>query len=169
MYELDGEPALDLYKKYLGDQAVELPSSAFNFPLSYRTEEMDAGIVRTVVGIDEKQNGVIFAGDVSEGGFARLMKFNFERLVQAANDAARNCLDSERASSTELALVFSCVGRKIVMKQRVEEEVETIRAVLGEKATLAGFYSYGEISPFHHSGICRLHNQTMSITTFFEW
>ena len=68
----------------------------------------------------------------------------------------------------EFALLISCVGRKLVLKQRTEEEVEAVRDVIGPQAAMAGFYSYGELSPFTPGGQCRLHNQTMTITTLSE-
>jgi hypothetical protein len=68
----------------------------------------------------------------------------------------------------DLAILISCVGRKLVLKQRVEEEVESVRNVLGARTVLSGFYSYGEIAPFLPSAKCELHNQTMTITTFAE-
>ena len=54
------------------------------------------------------------------------------------------------------------------VKQRVEEEVEAVRDVLGASVALAGFYSYGEISPFTPGAKCELHNQTMTITALSE-
>ena len=68
-----------------------------------------------------------------------------------------------RAQGPGLALMVSCVGRKVVMGGRVEEEIEAVASVLGDEATLAGFYSYGEISPAHNGAACLLHNQTMTI------
>jgi hypothetical protein len=68
----------------------------------------------------------------------------------------------------DLALLISCVGRKLVLRQRVEEEVEAVRDVVGRDAVMTGFYSYGEIAPFSASARCELHNQTMTITTLSE-
>jgi hypothetical protein len=66
----------------------------------------------------------------------------------------------------ELAILISCVGRKLVLNQRIGEEVEAIRAIYGSKTAITGFYSYGEISPSLSK--CELHNQTMTITTISE-
>ena len=96
------------------------------------------------------------------------MKANFDRLIDGAAGAARTSHQAIGTSSPELAILISCVGRKLVLKQRVEEEVEGVRAVLGSQAALTGFYSYGEISPFTPNAKCELHNQTMTITTFSE-
>jgi hypothetical protein len=118
--------------------------------------------------IDEENQSMTFAGDMPEGGYARLMKANFDRLIDGAGDAAHATSETLGASKPELALLISCVGRKLVLKQRVEEEVEGVRDVLGEDTVLAGFYSYGEICPHGAFTQCELHNQTMTITTFSE-
>lgn len=168
LYELDGQSALDLYRKYLGPYAKNLPTSSFLFPLGLRTTEGEEGVVRTVLTIDEDQEAMIFAGDMPEGHYARLMKANFDRLIGGAELAAEHSSTGLAGDSADFALLISCVGRKIVLKQRIEEELDGVRRVLGDGATLAGFYSYGEISPFSAETTCRLHNQTMTITTFAE-
>ena len=109
-----------------------------------------------------------FAGDLPEGSYARLMKANFERLIDGANDAAGAAYETIGSQPPELALLISCVGRKMVLRQRVEEEVESVRMVVGNETTLSGFYSYGEIAPCAPGASCGLHNQTMTITTFTE-
>jgi hypothetical protein len=168
LFELDGQPALDLYKKYLGDAAAGLPAAGLLFPLSLRGSEHDPGIVRTILSIDEQKGSLVFAGDTPEGTYARFMKANFDRLVDGAAGAARSCVEPLGSTAPDLAVLISCVGRKLVLKQRVDEEVEGVRDVLGDRAVLCGFYSYGEISPVAPTGRCELHNQTMTITTFSE-
>lgn len=168
LYELDGQSALELYKRYLGSHADELPASALLFPLSIRTEGGGPAVVRTILAVDEAEQSMTFAGDVPVGAYARLMKANFDRLIDGATGAARTSHQALRGSAPELAVLISCVGRKLVLKQRVEEEVESVREVLGDGTALAGFYSYGEISPFTPSARCELHNQTMTITTLSE-
>jgi hypothetical protein len=168
LYELDGRSALDLYRKYLGEQAKGLPATGLLFPLSVRTGLGETPVVRSFLAIDEKTKGLIFGADIPEGAYARLMKANFDRLIDGATGAARTSHQAIGSGATELAILISCVGRKLVLKQRIEEEVEAVRDVLGERATLAGFYSYGEISPFTPGAKCELHNQTMTITAFSE-
>jgi hypothetical protein len=167
LYELDGQPALELYKKYLGEYAKDLPASGLLFPLSLRTAAGES-LVRTILGVSETEYSLTFAGDMPQGGRARLMKANFDRLIDGAVGAAQTSYGALGKASPELALLISCVGRKLVLKQRVEEEVEGVRDVLGQETILAGFYSYGEISPFTPSAKCELHNQTMTITTLSE-
>ncbi|HSH02387.1 MAG TPA: FIST N-terminal domain-containing protein [Anaerolineae bacterium] len=168
LYELNGQSALALYKKYLGQYASGLPSTGLLFPLSLRTETNDDGLVRTILAINEEDQSLTFAGDVPEGTYARLMKANFERLVDGAIGAAQTSYQALNGSSPELALLISCVGRKLVLKQRVDDEIEGVRSILGPQPIFTGFYSYGEISPFNPSAKCQLHNQTMTITTLSE-
>lgn len=167
LFELDGKPALELYRSYLGEHAAHLPASGLLFPLNVRGQTSEGAVVRTILGIDEAAGSLTFAGDVPAGSWARLMMANFDRLIDGAGQAARVCATGLRRSP-ELALLISCVGRKLLLQQRIEEEVEAVREVLGPQTLLAGFYSYGEISPFNASARCELHNQTMTITTLSE-
>jgi hypothetical protein len=167
LYELDGRSALDLYKEYLGEHAANLPASGLLFPLALRRQNSQDVVVRTILAVDEKAQSMTFAGDIPEGGLARLMRANFDRLVDGASGAARACHRSV-TDQTDLAILISCVGRKLVLKQRIEEEVEAVVDVLGKGAITTGFYSYGEISPLMPEARCALHNQTMTITTFRE-
>ena len=166
LYEIDNKPALELYKSFLGDQAKGLPASGLLFPLSMRLTENDTPVVRTILAIDEDTQSLTFAGDIPEGAYVKLMKANTDRLINGAEGAAKVSLDGD--AEPELAILISCVGRKLVLKQLIEEEVEAVQEVVGNNVMLCGFYSYGEIAPFMQNAKCELHNQTMTITTFAE-
>ncbi|PZV09239.1 MAG: hypothetical protein DCF22_18830 [Leptolyngbya sp.] len=168
LYELDGQPALELYKKYLGDHAEGLPATGLLFPLSLQTQRGDRRVVRTILSVDEATQSLTFAGDVPNGVTAQLMHSSVDRLIDGAIDAAETSHQGMNNATPELAILISCVGRKLLMRQRIEEEVEGVRDVLGTETVLAGFYSYGEIAPFARGATCELHNQTMTITTFAE-
>lgn len=168
LYEFDGRPALDLYRLYLGEHARGLPATGLLFPLSLRPERGGPGVVRTILAIDEERRSLIFAGDVPEGQLARLMKANFDRLIDGAIGAAGLALEGSGERRPDFALLISCIGRKMILQQRIEEEVEGVREVLGAACALGGFYSYGEISPLRSGGTCELHNQTMTITALAE-
>lgn len=167
LYELDNKPALDIYKKYLGDYVKDLPLSGLLFPLSIRNEDYNSSLVRTILSINEEEKSLTFAGNMPEGSYARLMTVNFDRLIEGASQAAKNTILGN-IKEPDLALLISCVGRKIVLDQRVEEEVEVVREMYGDKTAIAGFYSYGEIAPSINYEKAELHNQTMTITTFTE-
>ena len=172
LFELDDKPALSLYKEYLGDLAKDLPGSGLLFPLSLKVKT-DAGteveVVRTILAVDEVAQSITFAGDMPEGVVARFMKANFDRLVDGASGAASMSLESLGSGQAELAILISCVGRKLVLKERVEDEIEAVQEKIGTQAAITGFYSYGEICPTAPTERqCQLHNQTMTITTFRE-
>ncbi len=169
LYELDGQPALELYKRYLGAHAANLPASALLFPLNLRLQNSETSLVRTVLSVNEDDGSMVFAGDIAQNEYVRLMKADFNRLIDGANDAAEMSKISLKHLDADLAILISCVGRKLVLKQRVEEELEAIREVIGEQVATTGFYSYGEICPLKPFGKhCELHNQTMTITLFKE-
>lgn len=167
LYELDGSPALDLYKHYLGEEAKELPGSALLYPLAIRAPESpDQDIVRTIVGIDEESKSLIFAGDVPENYTAQLMTSNFIQLADGAQTSAQQAQPPADVE-VSLALLVSCIGRKLLMGAIVADEVDAIKSALPTTA-LSGFYSYGEIAPHGFTGDCQMHNQTMTITTLWE-
>ncbi len=167
LYELDGKNALQLYKNYLGEMAKELPGSALLFPLCVYGENGDH-IVRTILSIDEETGSMVFAGDIPQDSTVRFMMANFERLIDGANDAANESLKKIDSSKPSLVLMISCVGRKLVLGPRIDEELEAVNDVFGDDVVYAGFYSNGEISPLLNSTKCSLHNQTMTITTYSE-
>jgi hypothetical protein len=171
LFELDGEPALNLYERYLGDEAEGLPGAGLLFPLQIQNpDNADHRIVRTILAVDRDKRSLTFAGDVPEGWRAQLMRGNFDHLSRGAADAARQATEglADGQATNGVALLVSCIGRRLLMGQRVSEEIEAAGAVLGTQFARLGFYSYGEISPHAVSGICELHNQTMTITTITE-
>jgi hypothetical protein len=170
LFELNGQPALGLYKRYLGERAAGLPATALLFPLALRAGRDDTKtLVRTVLSVDEAEQSMTFAGDVPSGHLAQLMRANFERLIDGASRAAIHTRGKNTSTSTSdvLSIAISCVGRRLVLGERTEEEIEAALRELPEGTKQIGFYSYGEISPYA-SGHCDLHNQTMTLTTISE-
>jgi hypothetical protein len=169
LYEIDGQPALDLYKRYLGSFSEELPGSALLFPLALLQEDpTEAPLVRTILSIDEANKSMIFAGDVPKGARVRLMRAGLQELVDAAGEVATEARTNIR-QKPDFAMVMNCVGRRLVLGHRADEEIESIRSGLDPETPLVGFYTYGEFSPAHRAGIsCDLHNQTVVLTIFEE-
>lgn len=167
LYEIDGQPALDLYKKYLGEKSNELPQASLLYPLNVTPDGKRDPVVRTILNINDADQSMILAGDVPVNSRVQLMMASVDGIAQGAQTAADLAM-TKRKNKPELALLVSCIGRKLVMNQRVEEEVEQVREVVGDKVPLAGFYSYGEMAPFNGSTSCELHNQTMTLTLISE-
>ncbi len=168
LYELDGTSALELYKNYLGEHANNLPGSALLFPLHVHSGDEEQGVVRTILSIDEDSQSMTFAGNIPEGDYAQLMHANFDRLIDGASAAAQNAFTSMKQEDVGLAILISCVGRRIVLKQRTDEELEAAQDIFPGEVAQCGFYSYGEVSPLVSGAPCNLHNQSMTITTFSE-
>ncbi|MEW6581668.1 MAG: FIST N-terminal domain-containing protein [Actinomycetota bacterium] len=165
LYELDGRPALDLYRQYLGDLASGLPATGLLFPLALRARPDADRNVRTILAVDDEARTMTFAGDVPQGHLAQLMRANFDRLIDGAATAGVSA--AARHTGPVLAISISCVGRRLVLGERAEEEVAATLDALPPGSQQIGFYSYGEIAP-HASGRCDLHNQTMTLTTISE-
>lgn len=168
LYELDGKPALELYKSYLGELASGLPGTALLFPLAvWQHDGSTDHLVRTILGIDEKTQSMTFAGDIPEGWLARLMRSNNEALIDSAGRAA-DAASQTAAGGPALVVSVSCVGRRLVLGERTDEELETVQSGAPADAAHIGFYSYGEISPALNGGISELRNQTMTVTVISE-
>ena len=170
LFALDDKPALALYKEYLGERAAGLPGSALLFPLALRASMDDQNsVVRTVLSVDEATQSMTFAGDIPTGYYAKLMRANFDRLILGAQAAAATLAlsTSKERGAPALSIAISCVGRRLVLGERAEEETEATLHTLPDGTQQIGFYSYGEISP-HASGRCDLHNQTMTLTVLSE-
>ncbi|ARK10865.1 FIST signal transduction protein [Fibrivirga algicola] len=167
LYDINNENALAIYKKYLGPDSEKLPGSALLFPLSVTSPGTALPVVRTILAVDDVKKSMTFAGDVPIGSKVRFMKANFDKLTAAAAAAAQQTRFANNRNS-DFSLLVSCVGRKLIYGPRIDEEVEAVSETLGNKVPIAGFYANGEISPFYDGGNCQLHNQTMTITSFYE-
>jgi hypothetical protein len=172
LFEVDGKPALDLYKLYLGpEESQNLPGSALLFPMRiFDPRHPDQSVVRTILGIDHAAGSMTFAGDMPEGWSAQLMRGSFDRLCAGAAEATHRAVEraAPQADAQSVAIFVSCIGRRLLMGQRIDEELEAATAELGPNCLPVGFYSYGEISPHEQSGFCQLHNQTMTVTLLTE-
>ena len=168
VFEIDGEPALDLINRLIGAITMNKSDSILLLPLSVREKITDRPVVRSIKSIDKIDNSITFTGNIKEGSYVRLMKSSIDRLINAAEGAAEVSIEAIGNTHTDFAIVTSCVGRRKVLKELVEEEVEAVRDVIGEDATIAGFYSYGEISPYISGTDCALQNQSIVVTSFSE-
>lgn len=180
LYEIDGKPALQLYKEYLGEKAAELPASGLLYPLAIMDEKdrESIGLIRTILDIDEDDDSLVLAGELPVGSLVSLMHGNTGELALGAELAAREVmLSAVRAGRAPTAngggngncaaICVSSAGRKVLMGDDTEEELDAIREVMDD-TPITGFYAYGEICPFEMTGYAELHNQTMTITYLFE-
>ena len=167
VYEIDGQPALQLYKSYLGEKATELPGSALFFPLEMRTSENGELLVRTILGVNENDNSMTFAGNIPEGSFVRLMKTNVNRVIGGAEKSSE-LIKEGLINDPKLIFMISCVGRKMVLKQLTQDEIDAVTESFDDEVVFTGFYSYGELSKLKGNNSCALHNQTMTVAGITE-
>lgn len=168
VYELDGERALDTYRRYLGKLANELPGSALLFPLAISSPNGGAKLVRTILGMDDALGSLRFAGDVPQGSKVRLMHATNEALLDGALQAARDARAALGDVKPGAVLCISCVGRRTVLRSRIGEEIDEV-GLVAEGAVVTGFYSNGEIAPPDATDSGALfHNQTMTVTAIGE-
>jgi hypothetical protein len=168
IYEIDNRSVIELFKIYLGPYIDDKANSILLFPLSVKLPGYTLPLVRSILGINEQEGYIFFTGDIPVGSTIRFMKANFEKLIDAAGDTAKDIIGSTSGYSPKLTLIISCIGRKKVLEKRIEEEVDIVSDCFGPDSYIAGFYSYGELSPNGFNSSCELHNQTMTITTFNE-
>ncbi len=168
LFEIDQKPALSLYKTYLGEESKNLPSSALLFPLLIQ-QEGKADLVRTILSVNEEDQSMVFAGDIPENTVVQLMRANLSRLIDAAGVAGNLSMDKmiKNHNGVTVAIAISCVGRRLVLGQKTDDELEVLKECLPANSNLVGFYSYGELSSQGYSN-CELHNQTMTVTVFQE-
>ncbi|TAL59484.1 MAG: hypothetical protein EPN84_11090 [Legionella sp.] len=166
LYEIDGEPALAIYKRYLGNLSEKLPSSGLLFPLAIRKNTESTPVVRTILSVDEATQSIIFAGEIPQGWLASLMRCSNEGLLEGARKAA--CQSAPNTIEPTVSLVVSCIGRRMVLGQGSFHELAMAMSTMPKMSHIdIGFYSYGEIS--ERAGInSKLHNQTMTISTLYE-
>lgn len=168
VYELDGRPILNLYNEYLGEYAKEFPAISLLLPLNVRSADNRYNYVRSVVGVDKENGSLRFFGEVPEGYYARLMYGNSNNIIHGAMEAAENSLNSIHSKNGKVAILVSCIARRVLLNQMIDEEIEVVRNILGNDVIFTGFYSYGEIAPSHKERITEFHNQTMTITLIGE-
>ena len=168
LFEIDHQKAWDLYKEYLADYVDELTGFALYFPLALRVSENGNTVIRTILGFDDTDKSMTFAGNVPEGGKIKMMKANFNNIIGGCATAVKLCFQNHENIMPDLAVLISCVGRKLILQERTEEELDEVKDIVGANATITGFYAYGEIAPIAKGSHAELHNQTMCVCTIKE-
>ena len=170
VYEIDGQPALSLYQRYLGDYAVEMPCSAQLQPLYLLNQsDNEKSLVRSISGFDAESGALFFNGDIPQGSQVYLMKGNADGLIEGALISALLAKETFRDRyEPELTLCVAGAGRPMILGSREEDELEKITDNIGDHGHVVGFYGYGEIAPNRHDPGHSLNNQSIAITTLTE-
>jgi hypothetical protein len=149
IFELDGEPALDVYlRRTGGSPQLAADAEAFlNFAtvrplgLARRTGED----VRIIFACDPEQRSVLSLADTPEGAMVWFMEQDVDQVVGAAAAAGRAAADALDGAEPLGVLVFDCCVRPIALGQdNTDAAAERLRDVL-TPIPFGGFYSNGEI------------------------
>lgn len=165
VYELDNKPALDLYKAHLGKDADGLPGTALLYPVSL-TIDNKQDLVRTVHSVDETNKAIVLGEPVENGVNLRFMRAKFDNPLQGVEKAATD-VKTALSKPAELSIIVSCIGRKLLLDQDIQKEIEITQSLIGDNTPTIGFYSYGEIST-EHQQFAQLHHQMMTVTSMVE-
>jgi hypothetical protein len=169
VYELNGQPALEVYERFLGKHAADLPSVGVEYPFGFldatgECGDVDQYILRATMSVNRDQGSIVFAGEIPEGTTVRLTCGDYGSIIEAAEEAATQALIELGTGSPSMIFFYSCMARKIVLGRRTHEEVDRIRSVFGPKVPMIGFYSYGEYCRQRCGGPSLFHNETATVT-----
>lgn len=167
LLEIDGRPALDIYRDYLGERVAQMPAVSIEFPIAVvggiegapRRADDELLLVRAILGVDEARGALLLGGDVPEGAAIRVTRATKEDVVRGAEEATMTALEAMPAP--EVALIFSCMSRKSVLGPRFKDECRASFARLPEGLPKIGFYTFGELSPVQ--GTTMHHESTYTI------
>ena len=169
VYELNGQPALEVYERFLGKHACKLPAVGVEYPLGLVDRHGDLGeedfcLLRATMSVNREEGSISFAGEVLEDSWVRLTCGDHTSILSAAESAARRALENLGTATPSLVFVFSCMARKIVLGRRTSEESDMIRGILGDNVPMLGFYTYGEYCPLTVGQRNLFHNETVTIS-----
>ncbi|MBK1644049.1 histidine kinase [Thiocapsa imhoffii] len=144
---LDGEPALDVLKRDIGEELSQDLSQLGGLVFAgLPIQGSDTGdyLVRNLVGIDPN-HGLVAIGDLVEPG--RELMFCRRDLETAREDLDRMLegLKARLSAPPRGGIYVSCLGRGVNLFGPESAELRQIQAALGE-VPIVGFYANGEIS-----------------------
>jgi hypothetical protein len=169
LYELNGEPALRVFERFLGRHAEKLPSIGVEYPLGLLgtwgdVGEQDYFLLRATMSVNREDGSITFAGEVPEGAMVSLTCGDTASILEASQKAASLALADLGDHSPALIFCYSCMARKIVLGRRTHEEIDRIRTAIGPEVPILGFYSYGEYCRIRCGSPSYLHNETATVS-----
>jgi hypothetical protein len=169
LYELNGEPALKVFERFLGKHAEKLPSIGVEYPISLLGRWGDVGeneyqLLRATMSVNRADGSIIFAGEIPEGAMVSLTCGDTVSILDAAEKAAQLAISDLGDATPAVIYCYSCMARKIVLGRRTREEIERIRRTVGSSVPIMGFYTYGEFCRMQCNGPTYLHNETVTLS-----
>lgn len=166
LYELDGKPALDVYKQYFRtDDLAKMEKEIVKFPFSITNNYIEEGVIRTPLTFTEDGQGIQFTGAIPEGSRVRMMQSASSKFLDGVYDLSEKVKQAEKNSDSSI-IAISCACRKLVLGAIVDQEAEILCDEL-DKKSIVGFYSFGEIGSNEHNE-SYLYNQTLTLISIYE-
>ena len=158
LFEIDGRPPLEFYRRRLGQDAAISPE----FPLAVLDQTGQMQYLRAGWGAPGPEPGsVMYTGDVPQGVQVQIAIANRDAILEGCRQAVDSAFNAyPRGKTPEAALVFSCAARKLLLGTRTSDEADIVRQTLGAKVPVCGFYGYGEIGPPSDASAAEYHNET---------
>jgi hypothetical protein len=168
LYELNDEPALKVFERFLGKHANKLPEIGVDYPLGLVGQWGDVGeedyfLLRATMSVNRRDGSISFAGEIPEGAMVNLTCGDISSVLRAAKDAAQLAITDLGNAKAVMTFCYSCMARKIVLGQRTSEEIELIRETIGPQLPVVGFYTYGEYARLRCNRPSFLHNETVTL------
>jgi hypothetical protein len=168
VYELNDQPALEVYERFLGKHADKLPAVGVEYPLGLVCNLGDTNeehhILRATMSVNRLDGSITFAGEIPEGSMVRITCGDHPSILEGAEQAACSALCSMEKTEPVMVFFYSCMARRIVLGRRTREEIDRIRAAVGAELPIVGFYTYGEYCRVGTRGPSMLHNETASVS-----
>jgi hypothetical protein len=169
VYELDEQPALDVYLDRLAvpDGAREDPAAFTRFALTHplgvgRRSGEDQ--VRFVGGANFAERSLSCIAEIPPAATAWFMEGDADSVMAATDAACRDALAPLGGQAPLGMIAFDCIARRGVLgEDGIREEISRLGTVSGG-APVAGFYTYGEIARTRGAG--GFHNQTLVVLAF---
>ncbi len=166
IHELDGKPAINIYKDYFGKEAVDIEKEklarlAIMYPLGIKNPSNNEMLIRDPLTVDPS-GSITCVAEVPEGVDIQIMIGSFDEAINAAGEAAVGAMTQIRGSIPRAVILFSCIARRKLFGERSSEEIKKIQSVISPDVPMIGFYTYGEQ--------CRseFHNETVVILILAE-
>ena len=156
LHEVNGQPALEFYRDYLGDIR---PSPSYRLAVFEPNQE--SWYMRTSNGAyDEASGSITFFADIPPQSEVQVVRASRDEMVNSAGLSMQQALQHYPGTQPTVALFFSCTGRMHVLGTRAKEEYQVLYPEMPAGVTSAGFYTYGEIAPLRPNGNAQFHNET---------
>jgi len=170
IFELDWEPALDIYRRVVeADSGRPIDRAAFfdvaqSYPFGISKVGCD-DVVRLVGGVSA-DDALVCGVAVAENTTLHILRGRADTLLEAARTAAAASLADQ--PTPEQVLVWDCISRKLILEDRFDHEIGAIQdnvSALGRGAEAAGVLSLGELAS-DGNRVLEYFNKTVAIASF---